>query len=165
MNKWTSQVWNGTKVLKQLMQGNLFERFILFTEIETGCKSELKFFSFKCAKKTSQLNLGLKFLSLSTSENGEKKITSSTFWASSKRTNNISALIKSDFRNRLKRILFSRWPGYTTHKSSDLKIFVNVRILRLCYSLPLKFCKVTIFQGGSIKSGIFESVLLWNISF
>ena len=54
------------------MQGNPFERFILFTEIETGCKSELKFFSFKSAKKTSQLNLD-KFPSLSTSENGEKK--------------------------------------------------------------------------------------------
>ena len=54
------------------MQGNPFERFILFTEIETGCKTELKFFSFKSEKKTSQLNLD-KFLSLSTSENGEKK--------------------------------------------------------------------------------------------
>ena len=60
---------------------------------------------------------------------------------------------------------FSCLLGCAAHKCSYLKISVSDRILPLYESLALKFWKLVIFQRGSIKPGIFKSILLLNVLF
>ena len=69
------------------------------------------------------------------------------------------------FQEQIKKNTFSCLLGCTVHKCSYLKISVSVRILPLYESLALKFWKVVIFQRGSIKPGIFKSILLLNVLF
>ena len=49
LNTWTSQTWNGTKVLKQLIQGKPFSKACSL-KLKQGTKSELKCLSFKYVK-------------------------------------------------------------------------------------------------------------------
>ena len=83
----------------------------------------------------------------------------SKFW----RTNKTPQESKSDFRRRLKKNTFPCILGCEGYKCSYFKIYASVRILPSYEDISLKYWKKVIFQWGSIKTGIFKSILLWNI--